>query len=92
LLRYEGGVGVGVGVGVLVGVGVGVGVLDGVGVMGGLVAGEILVVLCCLSKNKYIISNITATLSNPITIFRRLDSTDINFFNPHKIKNFIAFA
>ena len=84
----------GVGVGVLVGVGVGVGVLVGVGVgvAGGLVAGEILVVLRCLSKNKYIINNITATLSSPITIFRRLDSTDINYFNPHKIKNFIVFA
>jgi len=48
--------------------------------------------LRCLCKIKYITNDITATLSNNIAIFRRLDSADINSFSPHKIKNLIVFA
>jgi hypothetical protein len=83
----RGGVGVGDGEGV--GVGVGVGVRVGVGVLDGV---RDLTMLRCLCKIKYITNDITATLSNNIAIFRRLDSADINSFSPHKIKNLIVFA
>jgi hypothetical protein len=48
--------------------------------------------LRCLCKNKYITNDITATLSNNIAIFRRLDSADINSFSPHKIKKLYCFC